>query len=1417
MTVFRNQNLFSANYLERRLLETALWREVGATAGEAFAQVKATYQAMQGLKLGPGEEANLEDKFIRPVLKALGFEYDVQPVTQRGPKKKRPDYALFASDKELKEAKKQKGNLKRFFSHALTIAEAKYWGRPLNDTDRKDTLDSRDPTAQLVKYLEDVHHHSEGRIVWGVLTNGKAWRLFHHRAASRSGNFYETDLEQIIRSGDTNTFKYFYLFFAKDSLVQDIQTGKSWLDQHLEGSETYAREVSEKLKDRIFDQVFERLAEGFLEYRRVERGLRTEDGDTLQQIFNGCLALLYRLLFILYAESRELLPVQDQRRYYRNSLRKLQRDIVGDLQKVGLEGMSHRAFNHWARLDSLCRIIDKGDKALNVPIYNGGLFQSTVPDEDKKPEAEAIRFVRDHKLSDPYLAEAITLLTVDEPDSIKQGQVQFIDYSSLGVRHLGDVYEGLLEFHVRIAKEEVVEVREKGRCVWKAPNEVKGSKTYRRKQAGEVYIENSRHERRATGSFYTPHYIVEYIVGHTVGPILEECFKVVRGLLEDLPRLEKERTKAPARARPLAAQEIEVKKQEIFETLFSPRILDPAMGSGHFLVHAVDFIADRIVAFLSDFPDNPVIARIESMRQQILAEVRRQGVEIDTSKLTEINLIKRMVMKRCIYGVDLNPMAVELAKLSLWLDSFTLGAPLSFLDHHLRCGNSLIGAWVDEVQKAMEEESKDKQRLLFGTQFAGLLSATEMMRAVGEVTDATFDEVQRSVSLYKLADEALAPFKGVLDLWVSQSFGNDGAHDFLGKGGDVASVLRTPERLPREDRKLVADAHRIKQAKRFFHWELEFPEVYYEKGGKRANPGFDAVIGNPPYVRIQKQEDKEEKKWLKTFSTAHQNFDLYVPFTQRAFSLCHSNGRFCFIIPNKFFQAEYGEKLRGLVVTGRHISQIVNFGDNQVFEGSPATNYTCLFFLSQVPRNEFPYYEVLPLSKVGRELPGILAAPSLSPMVKGETFKANSLGKQSWCFPVGEERVIFEKAKLCSDRLGDVAGEIIVGIQTSADEIYILEKRGPGTKSRIMKVYSFSEKKELEVEASLLKPLISGEDVARYGTPDPHRLLLFPYRLQPGGRVELIPPEEFERQYPLIWRYLKAHEAYLRGREDGKMDHDRWYAYVYPKNLDKQERPKLGVPRLVDRLKNMLDDSGNYYLDNVDVNGVLFPSNPILHPQYLLALLNSKLLDFVFKKCSVRFRGAFFSANKQFIEPLPVRRVNFTTAERERVRLLAKGKKLYGDCLAKGDQLCVTGFVDHCLAQRPEQADVVHDLLAFLAEQMIEMNKGKESEVKGFLGWLERELKAKIDDLANKTRIKEYYEGRLEDLLQILKANRKKLGVDSSRREFSERLRDEFNRSLAKIQPLTERLALSDRVIDQIVYRLYGLTAEEIALVESGS
>ena len=134
----------------------------------------------------------------------------------------------------------------------------------------------------------------------------------------------------------------------------------------------------------------------------------------------------------------------------------------------------------------------------------------------------------------------------------------------------------------------------------------------------------------------------------------------------------------------------------------------------------------------------------------ILEEMQRQGVSVDPARLTDVNLLKRHVLKRCIYGVDLNPMAVELAKVSLWLDCFTLGAPLSFLDHHLKCGNSLIGAQVDTVRAEIEmvttkKKSYTRQQFqMFGSMWAGAMLATDLMRQVGELSDVTAEQVRKS-------------------------------------------------------------------------------------------------------------------------------------------------------------------------------------------------------------------------------------------------------------------------------------------------------------------------------------------------------------------------------------------------------------------------------------------------------------------------------------------------------------------------------------------------------------------------------------------------------------------------------------------------------------------------------------------------
>jgi type II restriction/modification system DNA methylase subunit YeeA len=227
---------------------------------------------------------------------------------------------------------------------------------------------------------------------------------------------------------------------------------------------------------------------------------------------------------------------------------------------------------------------------------------------------------------------------------------------------------------------------------------------------GQVYLENDKRERKATGSYYTHDYIVKYIVEHAVGPVLQEKFEAMRPKLRDAQQrrrafFQKQEALRKQRLKPEPEGKADFIGQELVDDLFDIKVLDPAMGSGHFLVEAVDYITDKALDFLNAFPWNPVVAHLTRMRETILREMDEQGITIDAKRLTDVNLLKSQVLKRCIYSVDLNPMAVELAKVSLWLDCFTLGAPLSFLDHHLRGGNSLIGVTVDEVTKPARQAS----------------------------------------------------------------------------------------------------------------------------------------------------------------------------------------------------------------------------------------------------------------------------------------------------------------------------------------------------------------------------------------------------------------------------------------------------------------------------------------------------------------------------------------------------------------------------------------------------------------------------------------------------------------------------------------------------------------------------------------
>jgi hypothetical protein len=810
-------------------------------------------------------EAQTEQEFIRPVLDLLGFAYVPQTAFKRAGKVQRPDYTLFADDKKKKDALKHVKREEAFYPRGLALLDAKYWARALSEQrkdDARDAFKNANPSFQMVNYLLGTG------VDWGILTNGETWRLYYRLASSTATEFYEVNLVELLEQDDPERFKYFYLFFRRAAFERDPQ-GKSFLEHVREGSTTYARVVGNKLKELVYAEVFPLLAGGFVAHRHA-RGVASETEETRQEIFQATMALLYKLLFLFYAEARALLPI-DHTGYRDSSLTTMARQIAERLDKqTPLGEKSMRFYNN---LLNLFEVVDRGDRNYQLPRYNGGLFS---------PKSQANQFLQEYKLNDETVGRALDKLARADGDPI--------DYGFIDVRTLGAIYEGLLEYKLEIDHA----------------------------SAGRVHLAEDKSERKSSGSYYTPDYIVKYIVHNTLAPILDERAEQFAAALKKCRALSKKKENAenPATMRALGKQ-LEEANHRAVEILLDIKVCDPTMGSGHFLVETVDYLTDRIIRIVNQHPENnPVLAMLERIRRTIRAEMKKQGVEIDPARLDDTSLLMRVVMKRCIYGVDLNEMAVELAKVSLWLHSFTVGAPLSFLDHHLRCGNSLIGAMARTVQREFLGEAP-----LFGSPFEGVLTAAKTMQEISLSSDATIADVEHSANLFDFFEQAALPYKRLLDIYVMRDFGVKRADEFLRLYREDA-LKASPEKLGEPYRQVYAEREKQYHRRRFFHWDLEFPEVFIdlEKTTWKELPCFDAVVGNPPYVDVT--ADKFTNRYFQTASARN----LYAYIVERSGAISHAGSRLGVIVPMSLVCSERMNILRDWFKQGFSEVKLANFG-----------------------------------------------------------------------------------------------------------------------------------------------------------------------------------------------------------------------------------------------------------------------------------------------------------------------------------------------------------------------------------------------------------------------------------------------------------------------------------------------------------
>ena len=405
---------------------------------------------------------------------------------------------------------------------------------------------------------------------------------------------------------------------------------------------------------------------------------------------------------------------------------------------------------------------------------------------------------------------------------------------------------------------------------------------------------------------------------------------------------------------------------------------------------------------------------------------------------------------------------------------------------------------------------------------------------------------------------------------------------------------------------------------------------------REIDSGFDVVIGNPPYIRIQtlKQIDPKRVAFFKEnyVSATKGNYDLYVVFIEAGLRLLKSNGHLAYICPHKFFNAEYGESLRGLISGGNHLRHVVHFGDEQVFFG--ATIYTCLLFLAKAGTAECRFVAAHNLELWKQSLAG-----------QEGRFSAETVTATDWNFSVGANSSVFRRLQALPTKLEDISSRISQGIRTSANEVYVLDARSE--QSGTVLAYSKQLHSVVTLERKGLRLFLQGREMKPFSILASGKVVIIPYELN-GSRMSLIPFAEITKSTPHIAHYLKQNRQTLEAREDGRMRSPQWYGYIYPKNLDVMLEPKLLVPDIADRACFALDEDGHYAFTSG--YGITF-KDTANHPlKFMLGLCNSRVLDFYWRRVSTPLRGGFFRYFTQFIEQLPV--AEASPSQKEHIILL---------------------------------------------------------------------------------------------------------------------------------------------------------------------
>lgn len=1009
---------------------------------------------------------------------------------------------------------------------------------------RVPTRKPEEPSASPHGLLQELLNRS-GSFLWGFATNGLKLRILRDNIRLTRQAYVEFDLQAMFEGRVYANFALLWRL-CHQSRVEAENPHDCWLEKWSKAAHEHGLRVLDQLRGGV-ETAISAFGRGFLAANQSLRDkLRAGQLDS-QDYYRQLLRLVYRLLFLFVAEDRDALfspgATESARERYRRfySTARLRR------MSERMRGSQHVDQFEMLRL-VMGKLAQTGCPDLGLPALGGFLFSpESLPD------------LSECVLSNATLLEAIRALAVTSDGHASRP----VDYRNLGSEELGSVYESLLELHPVLNVE---------------------AATFELKT-------ESGHERKTSGSYYTPTSLITCLLDAALNPVLDQ---------------------AARQAEPEVA-------------ILNLKVCDPACGSGHFLVAAAHRIAKRL-AFIRTGEEEPTPAAVRHALRDVIGH--------------------------CIYGVDINPMAVELCKVSLWMEALEPGKPLSFLDHHVQCGNSLLGATPallasgipDEAFTPVEGDVKasvtalkkqnKKERQEFGSGQGYLFEphlnlgtiAADFANLNASADDTVEDVVAMRDWYTALVGSAQYQLGRLLgDLWCATFVWKKDTSD-LGKLCPTERDYRNAEgnagsALPQA---VIREVEELRDRFQFFHWHLAFPDVFQvpanleqaENQHTRWTGGFDVVLGNPPWVR--QEFLKPIKQILQTFASFSSTADSSVFFLERALQITRLDNRVGMLTPNKWFRADYAEALRQFLQDSAQICLLVDFGHSRRLFPAADTFPAAVVFQptakAATPETVFHFVKAHDDDLSRHDLSSLISHRSME-------IPHSFLTKERWQLEDPRATELLQRLLRTGSPLDALLPRPpIRGILTGLNDAFYVSREA---KNQLVESARSSQQ--------LLRPFLRGRDIGRWTCKwaDQWHILIassqnvkWPWS---DASSEDEAEELFADSYPAIHRHLKQFEEPLRKRQDrGRY----WWELRACDYYDLFDKPKIVVQCIAYYSQFALDSDG-FVLNN---KTIFLPTDDL----YVLAVLNSRVMWWIVNRLFQHMKDDGLSVDVQFVKMLPL-------------------------------------------------------------------------------------------------------------------------------------------------------------------------------------